>query len=127
LSRVNRAAALARVAERVADALIPPRKNAKWCQADSPDATVRNEALRASRYLGHALWRRWRGYRRRSHAETKMHCMKLPGQRLMERDSDRQVAEFQIRVIVLNGHTALGSHVTIVAEWICLGIGTVRP
>ena len=32
----------------------------------------RNEALRASKDLGRALWRRWSGYHRRSRAETKM-------------------------------------------------------
>ena len=37
---------------------------------------------------------------------------KLLGQRLMARDFDRQVAEFQIRVAVLNGYTALGIPVT---------------
>ncbi len=37
-----------------------------------------------------------------------MHCVKLLGQRLMARDFDRQVAEFQVRVAVLNGFTALG-------------------
>ena len=37
-----------------------------------------------------------------------MHCVKLPGQRLLARDFDRQVAEFQVRVAVLNGITALG-------------------
>ena len=45
---------------------------------------------------------------RRSRVETKMHCVKLLGQRLAARDFDRQVAEFQIRVAVLNGFTALG-------------------
>ena len=72
----------------------------------------RNEALRASKYLGRALWRRWSGYHRRSRVETKMHCVKLLGQRLMARDFDRQVAEFQVRVAVLNGFTALGIPVT---------------
>ena len=51
-------------------------------------------------------------YHRRSRAETKMHCVKLLGQRLMARDFDRQVAEFQVRVAVLNGFTALGIPVT---------------
>jgi putative intracellular protease/amidase len=37
-----------------------------------------------------------------------MHCVKLLGQRLSARDFDRQVAEFQVRVAVLNGFTALG-------------------
>ena len=37
-----------------------------------------------------------------------MHCVKLLGQRLMARDFDRQVAEPQVRIAVLNGYTALG-------------------
>jgi hypothetical protein len=41
-----------------------------------------------------------------------MHCVKLLGQRLAARDFDRQVAEFQVRVAVLNGFTALGIPVT---------------
>ena len=41
-----------------------------------------------------------------------LHCVKLLGQRLMARDFDRQVAEFQVRVAVLNGFTALGIPVT---------------
>jgi hypothetical protein len=38
-----------------------------------------------------------------------MHCVKLLGQRLAARDFDRQVAEFQLHVAVLNGFTALGT------------------
>ena len=41
-----------------------------------------------------------------------MHCMKLLGQRLMVRDFDRQVAEVQVRIAVMNGYTALGIPVT---------------
>ena len=41
-----------------------------------------------------------------------MHCVKLLGQRLMARDFDRQVGEFQVRVAVLNGFSALGIPVT---------------
>jgi len=41
-----------------------------------------------------------------------MHCMKLLGQRLMARDFDRQVAEVQIRIAVMNGYTALGIPLT---------------
>jgi hypothetical protein len=36
-----------------------------------------------------------------------MRCEKLLGQRLMARDFNRQLAEFQVRVAVLNGVTAL--------------------
>ena len=39
--------------------------------------------------------------------ETIMHCVKLLGQRLMAPDLKRQVAEFQVRVAVLNGYAAL--------------------
>ena len=100
------------IAECGAVAVIPPRKNAKPWKADSAGAVARNEALRASKYLGRALWRRWTGYHRRSRVETKMHCVKLLGQRLMARDFDRQVAEVQVRAAILNGFTALGIPVT---------------
>jgi len=100
------------IAARGAAAIIPPRKNAKPWKPDSPGAIARNEALRASRRFGRMIWRRWSGYHRRSRVETKMHCVKLLGQRLMARDFDRQVAEFQVRVAILNGFTALGIPVT---------------
>ena len=61
---------------------------------------------------GGVFARRWSGYHRRSRVETKMHCVKLLGQRLMARDFDRQVAELQVRIAVLNGYTALGIPVT---------------
>ena len=51
-------------------------------------------------------------YHRRSRVETKMHCIKLLGQSLMARDFERQVAEIQIRIAVLNRYTALGIPVT---------------
>ncbi len=87
-------------------------KNAKPWTTATAGAHARNEILRAAQYLGRALWRRWRGYHRQSRNETKMHCMKLLGQRLMARDFDRQVAEIQVRIAVLNGYTALGIPVT---------------
>ena len=100
------------IANRGAHAIIPPRKNAKFWKPDSAGAIARNEALRASKRLGRKIWRKWSGYHRRSRAETKMHCMKLLGQRLMAREPDRQVAELQIRVAVMNGFTVLGIPVT---------------
>ena len=104
------------IADRGAAAVIPPRKNAKPWKPNTAGAVARNEALRASKYLGRALWRNWSGYHRRSRVETKMHCMKLLGQRLMTRDFDRQVAELQIRIAVMNGYTTLGIPVTEVVE-----------
>ncbi len=121
-------------AERGANAVIPPRKNAKPWKAITAGAVARNEALRASKYLGRALWRRRSGYHRRSRVDTNtfmvcrqtiagqwMHCVKLLGQRLMARDFDRQVAEFQVRVAVLNGFTALGIPVTKAVGEVCPG------
>ncbi len=100
------------IADRGAHAVIPPRKNAKPWRTITAGAVARNEALRATKYLGRALWRRCSGYHRRSRVETKMQCVKLLGQRLMARDFDRQVAELQVRIAVLNGYTALGIPVT---------------
>ena len=103
------------IAARGAAAIIPPRKNAKPCRPDTLGAIARNEILRTSKRVGRTIWRRWSGYHRRSRAETKMHCVKLLGQRLSARDFDRQVAEFQVRVAVLNSFTALGTPITDVA------------
>lgn len=100
------------IAARNAAAVIPPRKNAKPWKPASAGALARNEALRASKYLGPALWRRWSGYHRRSRVASKINCIKLLGQPLMARDFDRQVAELQVRIAVLNGYTALGIPVT---------------
>ena len=96
------------IAARNAHAVIPPRKNAKMWKPDTAGAKARNEAVRFSKYLGRALWRNLTGYHRRSRVETKMHCVKLLGQRLSAREFDRQVAEIQIRAAILNGFTALG-------------------
>jgi transposase len=96
------------IADRGAHAVIPPRRNAKPWKPTTAGAMARNAALRSSKYLGRAIWRNWSGYHRRSRAETKMHCMKLLGQRLMARDFDRQVAEVQVRIAIMNGYTALG-------------------
>ena len=100
------------IAARGAAAVIPPRKNAQLWKPTTAGAIARNEAVRACKYLGRALWRKLTGYHRRSRAETKMHCVKLLGQGLMARDFDRQVAELQTRIAVLNRYTALGIPVT---------------
>ena len=103
------------IAARGAAAIIPLRKNAKPWKPDTAGAIARNDILRTSKRVGRTIWRRSSGYHRRSRAETKMHCVKLLGQRLSARDFDRQVAEFQVRVAVLNGFTALGTPLTEVA------------
>ncbi|MFC0281158.1 hypothetical protein ACFFJM_15255, partial [Falsigemmobacter intermedius] len=43
---------------------------------------------------------------------AKMNCIKQLGQRLMAKAFDRQVAEVQVRVAILNRFTALGTPIT---------------
>jgi hypothetical protein len=100
------------IADRGAHAIILPRRNAKPWNPTTAGTIARNEALQASKFLARAIWQNWSGYHRRSRAETKMHCMKLLGQLLMARDFDRQVAEIQVRIAIMNGYTQLGIPVT---------------
>ena len=93
------------IAARGAAAIIPPRKNARPWKPDTAGAIARNDILRTSKRVGRTIWRRWSRYHRRRRAKTRMHCMKLLGQRLSARDFDRQLAEFQVRVAVRNGLT----------------------
>lgn len=102
--------------------MVPPRKSAKLWKPTSPAAVARNEALRASKYL----WRRWSGDHRRSRVEAKRNCIKLLGQSLMARDFDRQVAELQVRIVVLSGYTALGIPVTVAVRSVRPGKGEPR-
>ncbi|MCE8006911.1 MAG: IS5/IS1182 family transposase, partial [Aestuariivita sp.] len=90
----------------------PPPPNPQPWKPRTRGSLARKGAGNATRYLGRAIWRRWSGYHRRSRVETKMHCVALPGQSLMARDFDRQVAEIQIRVAVLNKYTVLGIPIT---------------
>ena len=52
------------------------------------------------------------GYHHRSRVLTKMHCMKVPGQRLIAWELNRQVAEVEVRIAVMNGYTAIGIPIT---------------
>ncbi len=62
--------------------------------------------------LGRTLWKKWSGYHRRSLVETKMHCIKLLGDKLMARSFPSQVNEIHARVAVLNRFTELGRPLT---------------
>ena len=115
------------IAARGAAAIIPPRKNAKPWKPDTAGAIARNEILRTSKRVGRTIRRRWSGYHRRSRAETRMHRVKLLGQRLSARDFERQVAEVQVRVAVLNGFTALGTPVTEAKGKVPPGKGNLWP
>ena len=98
----------AAIIERGADAVIPIRRNGRAWKEDCPAALARNEILRATRHLGRALWKKWAGYHVRSRVEAQMNCLKLFGERIMSRDPDRQTAEIQIRIAIMNRFSALG-------------------
>jgi hypothetical protein len=96
------------IIDRGADAVIPIRRNGRLWKEDCPAATARNAILRATRHLGRALWKTWAGYHVRSRVEAQMNCLKLFGERIMSRDPDRQTAEIQIRIAIMNRFSALG-------------------
>ena len=101
------------IAQRGAAAIIPPRKNAQAWKSQTAGAKVRNEAVLACKRLGRRIWKTWSGYHRRSLVETKMHCFKRLGERVMARTFERQVVELHVRVALLNRFSQLGRPVTI--------------
>lgn len=97
------------IINRQATAIIPIRKNGRPWEEDCPAAIARNETLRATRHYGRSFWKRWTGYHARSRIEAKMCCLKAFGDRIAARDPDRQTAEIQIRVALMNRFNALGT------------------
>ena len=109
------------IADRGAHAVIPHRRNATLCKTVTAGAIAPDESLRASKCLGRIrradaappgprsllIVATMERISPRSRVETKMHGLKLLGQRLMAWDFDRQVAELQIRIAVMNADTAL--------------------
>ena len=96
------------IADRQAHAVIPPRKNAKPWKDQKTGSLERNELLKTVKRLGRAVWKKWSGYHRRSLVKTKMHCIKLLGDKLSSRNFQSQVNEIHARVAVLNKFTELG-------------------
>ena len=101
------------IAQRGSQAVIPPRKNASLWKRSSLGSTNRNEAVLACKRFGWRLWKFWSGYHRRSLVETKMHCFKRLGERMMARTFERQVVELHIRVALLNRFRKLGQPQTV--------------
>jgi hypothetical protein len=97
------------IIDRQATAIIPIRKNGRLWKQDCPAAIARNETLRATRHYGRAFWKRWTGYHVRSRIEAKMWCLKAFGERIAARDPDRQTAEIQIRIALMNRFSAIGT------------------
>ncbi|MDW4547766.1 IS5 family transposase [Defluviimonas sp. D31] len=97
------------IIDRQATAIIPNRKNGRLRKEDCPAAIARNETLRATQHYGRAFWKRWTGYHVRSRIEAKMRCLKAFGERIAARDPDRQSAEIQLRIALMNRYSALGT------------------
>jgi len=96
------------IADRQAYAVIPPRKNAKPWKDNKVHSRERNELLRTVKRFGRTLWKKWSGYHHRSLVETKMHCIKLLGDKLSARNFQSQVNEVHARIAILNKFTELG-------------------
>lgn len=97
------------ISKRGACLVIPPKRTRASGSRRAKGAETRNEAPRACKRFGRRVWRKWSGYQRRSRVETKMNGLKLPGQGLMAKTFNRQVAKMHIRIAAMNRFTALGT------------------
>lgn len=105
------------ISDRQAHAVIPSRKNATPWKDKKLRSLERNELLKTVKCLARKIWKKWSGYHRRSLVETKMHCIKLLGDKLSARNFDSQVNKIRARIAVLNRFTALGRpHTQVVTE-----------
>ncbi len=115
------------IIDRQATAIIPIRRNGRLWKEDCPAAIARNETLRATRHFGRAFRNRWTGYHARSRIEAKilsqvrsnrwratcstsrLSATASPPETPTARPPDRQTAEIQIRVALINRFNALGT------------------
>ena len=96
------------IAERGAQAQIPPREDAQYWEAEG-DTHARNQTLNRIEAVGRAEWKRESGYHRRSLAETMMFRFKsIFGNTCSRRTVDNQAAELLLACAALNRMTHLG-------------------
>lgn len=95
-------------------AIIPPQRNGQWC-ANAPDYLLeRNNSILEIKGLGddedaRKLWKKLKGYHRRSLAETGMYRFKtLYGGDLKSRSFQGQQSEAYVKAKALNIMTRLG-------------------
>ena len=98
------------ISDRHVHAVIPPRKNARPWKDKKLGSLERNELLKTVKRLGRTLWKKWSGYHRHSLVETKMHCIKLLGDKLSARNFQSQVNEIHApcAAVLLKYSTELG-------------------
>jgi hypothetical protein len=102
------------ILDRDAHAVIPPRKNAKLWKDKKLISLERNELLKTVKRLGRSLWKKWSGYHHRSLVETKMHCIKLLGDKFTARSFPSQMNEIHAHVAVLNKFKQLDHYIQVV-------------
>jgi hypothetical protein len=96
------------MAERGAQALIPPREDAQYWDKEG-ETHARNQTLHRIEAVGRAEWKRESGYHRRSLAETMMFRFKtLFGNTCSRRTFSNQAAELLLACAALNRMTHLG-------------------
>ena len=115
------------IIDRQATPIVPIRENGRPWKEDCPAAKARNETLRAAKHYGRASWKHWTGYRARSRVEAKTRCLEAFGERIAERDPDRQTAEIHIRAAPMNRFSALGTAEIVRAARHRPGKGASRP
>lgn len=106
------------IADRDADPVIPPRKDAVIAQHGNSCLPVRprDEVIRKIRELGRKNWKKQSGYHKRSLAETAMYRLKtIFGDTLRARLFENQGTEALLRCCALNKMTLLGMPISYVA------------
>lgn len=94
---------------RQAPVIILIRKNGRPWTADCPAALARSETLHATGHDGGAFWQLWTAYHVRSRIRARMRCLWTFGEAISAKDPDRQTAEIQIRIVLMNRFCALGT------------------
>jgi len=96
------------IAERNAQANIPPREDAQYWDKEGESHT-RNQTLNRIEAVGRTEWKRESGYHRRSLAETMMFRFKtIFGETCSRRTFENQAAELLLACAALNRMTHLG-------------------
>ena len=98
------------ISTRRADAVIPPRSNARVTECDEiPEAAQRDQAVKAIHDEGLKHWKQSSGYHRRSLVETAMFRVKSTfGDKMKAREIQNQIAEAVLKSNVLNEFIHLG-------------------
>jgi IS5 family transposase len=98
------------IAQRQADAAIPPRQNAQWVDPTARDKVhPRDQILACIEHLGRRGWQRASGYHRRSLVETIMFRLKVTfGGRVRCRRFENQAVELLLQCAALNRMIQLG-------------------